>query len=99
MCIRDSGIPDSQDHDDENDGLPDASQNSDGERITICHEQQKTMAVSLTELLSHLNHLDLIGDCERTAEKNKKAPSIDAMALKSSDPSPNRLIRNYEQLE
>lgn len=58
------GIPDLQDHDDDNDGNKDTAKNVLSERISVCHEQEKTMAIAFLELLMHLEHDDTMGACD-----------------------------------
>ncbi len=86
------GIPDLQDHDDDNDGHTDTQNNVLMERISVCHEHEKTISIALSQLLSHLEHEDSIGDCEQeqldigtehAQNRDKIAPpSLDQLGVK-----------------
>ncbi len=67
------GINDFQDRDDQNDGLPDTQQNSEIEQISICHNSQM-LKLSLTTLLTHIDHGDHIGPCDSKKSVSKKNP-------------------------
>ena len=61
------GINDFADLDDQNDGLSDLPQKQSTERIEICHfnekDQGKTIAVSLSDLYTHVEDGDILGPC------------------------------------
>lgn len=65
------GIPDSFDFDDENDGLRDVSQKTRHEPILLCHHEEHTLSTEYPLLLSHLEHHDKIGTCEKKYDDNK----------------------------
>lgn len=64
------GIPDSFDHDDENDGIRDVSQKTTPDPIIICHHHE-ALRVELQLLLSHIEHQDKIGLCEKKHDELK----------------------------
>lgn len=86
------GINDSADLDDQNDGLHDADQRLESERVDICHftssGKGSTHNISFSELFSHLNRGDIVGQCKNTQRPSSKNDDEDNAAKAPEAPIP-----------